>query len=90
VTPDEVTAALAARKPMSAPNGSVDSWWGVWTKSTVVAVNLADPLWRVAEAARAHKHIWVTADLLEDDLPETPCAICDALAALAATREETP
>jgi len=86
VTPDEVTAALAARKPMSAPNGSVDSWWGVWTKSTVVAVNLADDLWRVAEAAQAvarnPAHIGASVQAVQ--------RLRKALAALAATREELP
>jgi len=58
--------------------------------------NLADPLWRVAEAARAHTDAecsCLAVNWTHDDdcaLVTTEAALREALAALAATREEMP
>jgi len=65
-------------------------------RAIVVAVNLADPLWRVAEAARAHTDAecsCLAVNWTHDDdcaLVTTEAALRDALAALAATRKEMP
>jgi len=65
-------------------------------RAIVVAVNLADPLWRVAKAARAHTDAecsCLAVNWTHDDdcaLVTTEAALRDALAALAATREELP
>jgi len=65
-------------------------------RAIVVAVNLADPLWRVAEAARAHTDAECsclgTNETHDDDcaLVTTEAALRKALAALATTQEEMP
>jgi len=87
VTPAEVSAALA---PVRWPRERRDA------RAIVVAVTLADPLWRVAEAARAHTDAecsCLAVNWTHDDdcaLVTTEAALRDALAALAATREELP
>jgi len=55
-------------------------------RAIVVAVNLADPLWRVAEAARFHNKTpsGATRACLDG------CIACAALADLDATQEEMP
>jgi len=118
MTPEQVTAALAARTPgpwrerlgslypddpqpgaVPLPDTDLIGIWPILAgenaaadaRAIVVAVTLADPLWRVAEAARAVSERdgrggWGSIDdeeLAWDDL-------ADALAALAATREELP
>ena len=72
------------------PNGPKNA------RAIAIAVNLADPLWRVAEAARAHTDAecsCLAVNWTHDDdcaLVTTEAALRKALAALAATREEMP
>jgi len=125
MTPEQVTAALAARTPgpwrqtgtKSKPHWYITSdtaqvhgnfpstredytpdtttRWIADARAIVVAVNLADDLWRVAEAARAHTDAecsCLAVNWTHDDdcaLVTTEAALRKALAALAATREET-
>jgi len=64
-------------------------------RAIAIAVNLADDLWRVSEAARAHTDAecsCLAVNWTHDDdcaLVTTEAALREALAALAATREET-
>jgi len=123
MTPEQVTAALAARTPgpwrerlgslypddpqpgaVPLPDTDLIGIWPILAgenaaadaRAIVVAVNLADPLWRVAEAARAHTDAecsCLAVNWTHDDdcaLVTTEAALRDALAALAATREEMP
>jgi len=126
MTPEQVTAALAARTPgpwrqtgtKSKPHWYITSdtaqvhgnfpstredytpdtttRWIADARAIAIAVNLADPLWRVAEAARAHTDAECSClgtNWTHDDdcaLVTTEAALRDALAALAATREEMP
>jgi len=66
------------------------------TRAIVVTVTLADPLWRVAEAARAHTDAECSClgtNWTHDDdcaLVTTEAALRTALAALATTRVELP
>jgi len=87
VTPDEVAAALA---PVRWPRERRDA------RAIAIAVTLAEPLWRVAEAAQAHTDAecsCLAVNWTHDDdcaLVTTEAALRKALATLATTREEMP